>query len=497
MNHQPATLRSRSVNRNRRDFLKTAALGAVGLTLAPALSYAQENLATRPDKRPNIVLILADDMTWDDMGCMGSPCAITPNLDRIAAQGVVFDRLYTCTSVCTPTRFQLNTGRMPAFGKIYGNNLNGLKNETQDYAKLPLTFQSSGYLIASVGKHLFDTPPDERIKYEVFSKNQEQIRQIPIDFIREKHDRPFLLYVGSTTPHVVWGRNWPFPGPITYDPARLKLPGYAPDTPAIRRVLAEYYQDVSRLDETVGMIFDAVQASPYAGNTLFLFMTEQGSQIPRGKGTCHEIGIRATMIAHWPGKIEAGRRSSALLHYVDIMPTLLELVGAPAAEDIDGKSFLPVLMGESDEFRDEVYGAMGSDRSVGTRKWKYIWNGPNPAKTRMGVYLKPLKEGKPLQGPEGASRQSEDYFLSLLEAETAGSKDPRVALILDSIRNPSDEELYDIENDVYELNNLLKSDNPPNEVLADMRRRLADWLEQQNDQLADDYKTFLAQGDSF
>ncbi len=473
---------------SRRDFLKAAAAG-LGVSLAPWLAYGGDEA----DVRPNIVLVLADDLSWNDLGFMGSPCAKTPNLDRIAAQGAVFDRLYTCTSVCAPSRFQLNTGRMPAFGSIFGNNYRGLDQVKKPYDTLPSLIQRAGYEAAIAGKrHLPDEkkfPEDAKLfNYTVLSPEYgPEPSAVAAEFLGKSHDRPFLLYVGQHEPHVPWVTT----GSVTYDPAALTLPPYMPDTPAIRKVLAEYYGEVTALDDKVGEMFDALQASSYANNTLFLFFTEQGSQIPRGKISCNEIGVRAAMVAWWPGKIEPGRRCEALMHYVDVMPTLLDLVGASRAQGVDGKSFLPVLMGKSDQFRKEVYGAYGKDRSVGTRKWKYIWTATESGKMRGRIYARAIEAGRPLQGPKGASRQSEAYMLSLLEAEQAGSTDPRVKLILDWTRNPAKEELYDLETDPYELNNLLNSDDPPAEVLVDMRRRLGAWLDEQHGPLAADFKDFL------
>lgn len=460
---------------------------------ALAGSWIAEPARAAGPNRPNIVIVLADDLTWNDMGFMGSPCARTPNLDRIAAQGAVFDRLYTCTSVCAPTRFQLNTGRMPAFGSVFGNTYSGLKNVKEPYDTLPERMQDAGYRAAIAGKRHFpdDDLPSEQWKFNYEKLSEEHSDDTPkaaANYLKRPHDRPFVLYVGLNEPHVAWSTK----GSATYDPATLKLPEYMPDTPVVRETMAAYSGEVTALDDKAGVVFDALQASPYKDNTLFLFMTEQGSQIPRGKISCHELGIRATMIAWWPGKIAAGRRSNALMHYVDVMPTLLELAGAPPAEGIDGKSFLPVLMGKSDAFRDEVYGAYGNAkggiRSVWTAQYKYIYTDVEPGKAPNHLYGRANLENWVYKGGgKGVSSQSTDYFLSVMAAQKAGSKDPRVDVIVENGKNPPAEQLYDLENDPYELNNLAAS-SP--ELVQTMRQQLANWLEQQKDPLAKQFTAF-------
>lgn len=443
---------------------------------------------------PNIVIVLADDMTWNDMGCMGSPSVKTPNLDRIATQGAVFDRLYTCTSVCAPTRFQLNTGRMPGFGQIYKNSFWQLAFDNPEYETMPSLFRKVGYLPVIAGKRHFpkesNYPEAGKFPYQVLCEQPTpNIDEVAADFLKQPHDRPFLLYVGFNEPHVRWDRV----GSVAYEPAALKLPEYMPDIPVVRDVLADYFGEVTALDDQVGVVFDALQRSPHKDNTLFLFMTEQGSQIPRGKYSCNEMGLRATMLAWWAGRIQAGRRCNAMLHYVDILPTLLDLLGAAPANGIDGRSFLPVLMGERDTFRDAVFGGTHETRSVNTGRYKYLWNNYPEGSPGEPFYSRSKLDGWVYQGRHSNSKQSTDLFLSLVAARESGVKDRRIDRMVDWVYHPVPEELYDLEADPYEMNNLLESPEPPTEVLAGLRRRLGAWLNEQHDPIAEAFQSHLAE----
>ena len=296
---------------NRREFIKQTAVATVAM---PSLLRAQI------DDRPNIVLFLADDMTWRDCGVYGNAEVQTPNLDQISREGMRFDGCFTSTSICAPTRQQLYTGMFPIRNGAYpqgGFVHPGVKSMAHH-------FKALGYRVGIVGKQHYG--PSESFPFEVLktTKTNElldsdaSIRAIQA-FIDREPGQPYCLVVASHNPHLPYTK-----GPQDmYDPDKVTIPPYLIDTPETRKRLAAYYAEITALDAELGRCMQIV-----SDNTLVVFSTEQGSAFPYGgKWTCYENGLHTGLIMRWPGKIEAGSSSDALVQYVDILPTLFRSCG--------------------------------------------------------------------------------------------------------------------------------------------------------------------------
>lgn len=336
---------------------------------------------------PNIVFILADDLGSTQVGCYGSSYYLTPNLDRLSAEGIRFTNAYAAAAVCSPTRASIMTGKYPArlhlTDFIAGNDRDDYPLVQPDWQKfLPLeevTFaellQEKGYRTALFGKwHLSPGKvPPESLPYnpdkqgfdesfitykpsgnalqpwqeaENDAHNVDTITSLAIDFMERNRDNPFFLFVSHNTIHdPLKERAWTIRKYEDMD---------ATAKPENHPVVAAM---IERLDESCGRIMEKVKQLGIDDHTIIIFFSDNGgkhayaSQAPfrAGKGWLYEGGIREPLIIRWKGTVEPGTISGALVSSIDLYPTFLEMAGAdpPGSGTIDGKSLFPVLKNPS------------------------------------------------------------------------------------------------------------------------------------------------------
>lgn len=370
---------------------------------------AQES-AARP---PNVVLIVADDLGWNELGCQGQERIRTPHLDRMAADGMRFSDFYSAAPVCAPARCMLLTGRHAGHALIRDNREVGGWEQDDPEGQLPLPagtvtlprlLQQHGYATACVGKWGLGGPgstgmPDrqgfdlffgylcqkrahnyypthlwrngERVVLEGNSwKNLTGPHYAPDLMLREtlgwlkaSRGRPFFLFYASPIPHLAL--QIPDEELAAYDDAFEDPPydgrrGYLPHP----RPRACYAAMISRLDREVGDLLACLREIGVEDETLVLFTSDNGATYTGGadttffrsnapfsgrKGQLREGGIRVPALARWPGRIRAGTVSDHVAAGYDIMPTVLAAAGVPAPADLDGISFLPTLLGRGDQ----------------------------------------------------------------------------------------------------------------------------------------------------
>jgi len=463
---------------HRREFLKRLGGGVAGLAFldAPKRTSASER------NRPNVMIVIGDDMTWRDCEPYGNTEVRTPNMTRLAREGMCLDAMFTATAMCAPTRQQLYTGLYPVRNGAYPNHskvYSGVKS-------LVHYLKDLGYRVALTGKTHFgpsESFPFERLKGRDHDggKGKDLVLGAAEAFVGRDADQPYCLVVASNQPHGPWNRG----DASAYDADKLTVPPHLVDCPETRRDMTEYYAEITYLDGQLGECLKIVERSGQAGNTIVIFTSEQGASFPSGgKWTCYDTGLKTAFIVRWPRRIKGATRTDAMTQYVDVVPTLIEAAGgapekietgradAAGASGFDGKSFLCVLLGQRDQHRDYVYGAhttrgiiRGSAcypiRSVRSRRFKYIWN-PNHESAFYNVVS---------TGPEAMSAVWARY----------GKDDPRAAFLTRRYRYRPEEELYDAPKDPFELNNLAgKSDYAA--IKASLRAQLDLWMQQQGDE---------------
>ena len=455
---------------NRRQFIKAA--GVAGLSLAGFVGRAG---AAANTERPNIMLIIGDDMTWSDCEPYGSKEVKTPNMTRLAREGICFDAMFTSTAMCAPTRQQLYTGMYPVRNGAYPNHSKvypGVKSVVHYFTGL-------GYRVGLIGKRHFG--PSESFPFEFLGgKNAASNTTAIAEFVNRDKKQPYCLIVASNEPHTPWSR-----GDVSaYKADKLTVPPYLVDCPETREDLTKYYAEITYLDGQLGACMNIVDRSGRKDNTIMIFTSEQGSPFPfGGKWSCYETGLKTVFIVRWPDRVRGGTRTSALTQYVDVVATLIEAAGGDAKaietgrpdadgdSGFDGRSFLQILLGKATKHRDYVYGAQttrgiinGSAcypiRSVRSARYKYIRNLNyktvfyNVVSTRPDNLLQSWKE--------------------------IGKDNPAVAARARFYQHRPAEELYDLQKDPYELKNLADEAGHA-KIKRQLQKELDRWMQQQGD----------------
>lgn len=423
---------------------------------------------------PNVLIIMADDCTFSDLPVYGGQNAITPNIDRLASQGLVFEKAYVTCAMCQPCRAELYTGQQPMRNGCAWNH-SASRPETKS---LPQHLAPAGYRTGIAGK-VHVTPRSVFTFEDVpgFDANAVRAPTNPHDlagvkeFISRDKAQPFCLVVALTEPHVPWVMG----DRSKYPPKKLKLPPNIADTPKTREDFASYLAEISYMDGQVGEILAALEESGAAQDTLVLFTSEQGSQFPGNKWTCWDTGLHTTLIARWPGKVAAGTRTKALVQYADVTPTLLDVAGAKTDHVFDGSSFAAVLRGEKQTHRDYAYAAHNNIpegpaypiRSVTDGEWRYIRN-----LLPEEIYIE-----KHLMGLMGGATSHNPYWSSWMA--TSLDNPTTYTLVKRYIRRPA-EQLYHTAADPAEMTDLA-ADPQHTAIKAKLSAELDRWLSTQGD----------------
>jgi arylsulfatase A-like enzyme len=391
--------------------LRSSAIAAAALATLATASFAQ---TTRPAGKPNVILIITDDMGSADIGVQGAPDVKTPHIDALAKAGTRFTNAYASCPVCSPTRAGLMTGKyQQRFGHeqnpVQGADLTfGLpKSETTMADRL----KAAGYRTGFVGKwHLGNVPgyfPMERGFDEYFgflgglhkmidnaepeaNFNAIQRDQKPVGerayltdafsresvaFIERNRERPFFLYLAYNAPHV----------PLQVPP---KYRNRFPDIKDDKRLRS--CAMMAAVDDGVGQIAETLKKNGLGENTVIFFMSDNGGDRMNGssnaplrgyKGETYEGGIRVPFLVRWDGTLPAGKVDDRPIVTLDVLPTALAAAGASAPSDLDGRNLLPFLKGEqAGTVHEALYWRFGPRNAMRAGQWKLQWNNDEPRK---------------------------------------------------------------------------------------------------------------------
>ena len=424
---------------------------------------------------PNVLIIMADDCTYNDLPIYGGRNAQTPHIDELAGQGLVFERAYLSEAMCQPCRAELYTGQYPMRNGCAWNHSASRPSTTS----MPQHLGSRGYRVGLAGKvHVL---PDEAFPFEAvagFDRNCVRNPTQPADleavgeFIGRDPGQPFCLVVALVEPHVPWVMG----DASRYPPDELELPPNIADTERTRDAFSRYLAEITYMDSQVGDILAVLEDSGAAADMLVLFTSEQGAQFPGCKWTNWDTGLHTALIARWPGRISAGGRTSAMVQYADVLPTLVDVAGGDVeARRYDGRSFLPVLLGKVPTHRQYVYGVHNNIpegpsypiRTVSNGEFRYIRN-----LRSEDIYIE-----KHLMGLQGNGRLNNPYWGTWV-GEAWSS--PRIyELVKRYTRRPA-EQLYHTASDPYELRDVCDQ-RAFAETKAQLSAELDRWLESQGD----------------
>ena len=422
-------------------------------------------LADEQRNQPNIILFISDDHGWSDSGAYGDDYVETPSIDRLAMESMRFTHAFAASPLCSPSRCVIETGLMPHRN---GGHKFGTPIRT-DIKTMPEYMKEMGYYTAEIGK--FHHAPNIRFPYDYIHKREQQAAGFLADYDRGK---PLFLVVCSHSPHTPWIKN------TTYDPSKIKLPPNFVDTPETRSDRAKYYSDVTLMDSMLGDVLDAVAKKGMSENTLLVYTTDQGSNWLFAKWCVYDGGLRVPLIVRWPGKIAPGSKSDAMVSLADLLPTCIDVAGGKVPEDIDGRSFLPVLKQQRTEHRTVVYGThTGNEnggpgianhcpaRTIRTPNHRYILN--LSPETTFTTHITGCKSG-PHHLP---------HWDSWVEK---AKTDAKAKTIVERYQHRPKEELYDLGNDAFEMNNLAGNSERA-DLLQSLRKQLRQWCKTQGDKI--------------
>jgi uncharacterized sulfatase len=428
--------------------------------LIAALCLLTPMLASAADDRPSIVFIGAEDIS-PDLGCYGNRFVHTPNLDRLASQGVRFTRCFTHAPVCAPSRSGMITGRYPT---SFGTHHMRSKLKVAPPPTFTSVLRKTGYHVAWPGKtdFNFDVPPDAFTATQRWTDNGASA--LP---------RPFFAYVNFNITHESKLRCPPeeyaqltrrLKSEQRVDPSTVELPPYYPDTPEVRRNVANYYELITAMDYAVG---DVLAKTP--DDAIVVFWGDHGWGMPRGKRWVYESGSRCPLIVRWPGKVKPGTVREDLVAVVDFAPTFLTMAGVTLPDGLQGQPFLTPAGGPNPNPRKYVFSARDRMdetpdhiRAVRDQRFRYIRNFqpnlPYAQRVQYGEMMPTMRAWRRLNA-EGKLNPTQALFFAPTKPE---------------------EELYDTQSDPHEVHNLAGApEHAPRQ--QELRAALDAWIKETGD----------------
>ncbi|VGO20849.1 sulfatase family protein [Pontiella sulfatireligans] len=439
--------------------LKVLLAGAALATLSIAPVLAEE--------KPNFVVVLADDVSWSSFGCVDSGLYTrTPNIDKLATQGVRFTNFSCSGAMCCPTRHELYTGLLPPSSGVYANG-NG---PAGDYKNMVNYLGNLGYNVGLTGKiHFTSKSPFPKVSGFTEGANEKAptwelsgVKQ----FIEtsQAEDKPFCMVIASVHAHHPWTI-----GDVSNFPLdKIVVPPNMVDGPITRECLAKHAAEVEELDNQVGATMKLLDEMKLKDNTVLIFLSEQGTAMPNGKYSIYDYGTKALCLVRWPGKIKPAV-TDAVAMYCDIAPTLVDMAGGEVP-DVDGSSLFPVLKGETSDHREHAYlvhqyGGY-TQRAIRNKEYKLIWS----PKQENDYYLDVMM----------GSRHGKLFAQSWIEWLGKAKTDPDAQAKIDRVVKHPEFELYNIKNDPWELDNL--ASNPEySQKVEEMHAQLKADMETLND----------------
>ena len=422
------------------------------------LAASFQSQAQQPSVKPNILWIVSEDNSAYFTGCYGNSFATTPNIDKLASQGFLYNRAYCPNAVCAPSRNCILTG---VYACSNGNeNMRSLFPKSDKVLTYPEYLKNAGYYCTNNAKTDYNT---SSFKYE----------SIWDDCTKDAHyknrpaGKPFFAVFNIELSHE--GQNFAqTPGnKLRHSPDKVFLPPYSPDIPEMRHDWAQYYDKIEDMDKVVGKLLNELNEKGEAENTIVMYYGDNGGILPRSKRFVYETGTRIPFIVRIPEKFKylypaekPGKKVDRIINFVDFVPTLLSIIGTPIPDYIQGNAFLGKQKTKDPEYTfmsrqrmDERYDLV---RAVRDKQYRYIRN-------YMPFRITMQHVGYLFQAPS-----AEAWFTAFKEGKTN-------ALQSFPFQTKPVEELYDSEKDPWEVNNL--AGNPAYAtVLERMRKVQTNWM---------------------
>ena len=410
---------------DRRSFLKLTYTVSLTQLINVGTSVAASNRIAPPSIKPNIIYIIADDLGYGDLGCYGQKIIDTPNIDRLCAEGMKFTDHYSGSTVCAPSRCVLMTGLHTGHAQVRGNR--EVKPAGQAPMKpgtvtIPSVLKQAGYTSGMFGKWGLGAPGsvsdpmiffdefygyncqrqahsfypthlwhnDKKVPLDGKTYSHDLIMEHAIKFIRDNKDGPFFCFMPVTIPHAALHA----PKDL-HDKYRKLLPQFEDvvgrySGPKVQNPVAAFAAMIEHLDNGVGQVMDVLKELKIDDNTIVMFTSDNGPHKEGGanpeffnsngpltgiKRDLYEGGIRIPMIARWPGKIKPNSTTDHISAFWDVMPTMCEIANTKSPKKIDGISFVPTMLDKKQKPHKYLYWEFheyGGKQAVRMGKWKAV-----------------------------------------------------------------------------------------------------------------------------
>lgn len=416
----------------------------------------------------NVLLLISDDQGLD-AGCYGNPIVRTPNIDRLASEGMLFTQGYAAVSSCSPSRSVLYTGMYNHANGQYGLAHAAHNQRTRPEVRtLPAILNEQGYVTGVIGKEHVETRETYPFhkRPPVANRRPPALRKATAEFLQSLGEKPFFLVVGFGDTHRPFPPNPPERLSST-TAAQLRLPDFLPDVPDVRRDYANYIASVDSLDRCVGAVLGALSDAGKTTSTLIIFVSDNGIPFPGAKTNLYDPGIHLPMIVSMPDASRETTSTNAMMSWIDVAPTILDFTGAPGAEAMHGRSVLPLFADPDAPGWDRIFASHTFHeitmyypmRCVRTRDYKLIWN--------LAYQLPYPIAGDLLGSPTWKAMQGDPQ-------QRVGQRTMQQYL------HRPEFELYDLRNDSGELHNI--ADKPESaEKLKELKTQINEMMRKTKD----------------
>ena len=416
--------------------------------------------------KTNFIVFIADDVSWNDFGCYGNSEVQTPNIDKLASDGLKFSNFYLTASSCSPSRNSIITGRYP-------HNTGAAELHTEpplEMISFPEVLRNNSYYSVQAGK--FHMGQYARRGFDVINEDFKICgdggENMWVKSIKERpKDQPFFMWFASYDAHRDWGPN-EFSG--THLPDEINPPFYLSNGKETKADLAKYYDEIKRFDFYIGKVIEELEIQNALQNTMIIIMADNGRPFPHSKTRVNDRGMKSPFIIHWPQKVKnKGSICHSLVSAIDIAPTIMEIANAKHSNQFQGYSFDYLLTNQDSNFRNFIFAEhnwhdyQAHERMVRNHDYMYILNSrPSLAQS----------------GPADAVGSP-----SYKELEILRDRGSLTTIQSDIFAVPrANEELYDLNRDSLQLLNVGAVPNY-GEQLNFMRSILIEWMQETSDNI--------------
>ena len=416
--------------------MRLKSIYVLGLIILIALTQCKKSEKT--ENKPNFIVFIADDVSWDDLRAYGNEYVKTPNIDSLSSEGLVFKNMYLTTSSCSPSRNSIITGRYP-------HNTGAPELHSQppmEMTTVAEALKEGGYYTALSGKFHMGAYARRGFNLIIEDKKLNGLggEQQWVKTLEDRpKNKPFFMWYASIDAHRSWGEN-NFSG--THDPEALTPPEYLVNDYLTKQDLGNYYDEITRFDYYIGKVVATLKKQKVYENTVIIVMADNGRPFPHSKTRLNDQGVKTPFILTYK-KDKISGETQSLISAIDIAPTILEYAGIEIGENYQGKSFKKVLENPDTPFRNYIFAEHNwhdyeaHERMVRSKDFMYIENNRNQFAQR---------------GPLDAIN-SDSYASLLAQLQTGEISEIQKEIFLSP--RPK-REFYDMEKDVFQRENLIE-----------------------------------------